>query len=179
MRSKYPSLPDRIRVDRCVILRCDDKSCTVSIDLDVRMPLGLCVHRGECNAAIRLLMTRSAGTFVKSSQSCVFDPDSRQAAENLAHDIRERLFRIARKPVSQRQVEDVLSITSRERIRWGKDGRLPRSGISRIRKGVSEITLWTYPCDAIEDLAANPAQICRWREEDAATTSIGLPSNFG
>lgn len=143
------------------------------------MPLGLRVHRGECDAAIRLLMTRSAGTFVKSSQRCVFDPDSRHAAENLANGIRERLFPIARKPVSQRQVEDILGITSRERIRWGKDGRLPRSGTSRIRKGATEITLWTYPRDAIEYPAANPVEIRRWREEDAATTLIGLPSNFG
>ncbi|WP_157812456.1 hypothetical protein [Novosphingobium kunmingense] len=171
-------MPDRTRVDRCVILRCDDKSCTVSIDLDVRMPLGLRVHRGECKAVIRMLMTRSAGTFVKSNQSCVFDPDSRQAAENLAHDIRERFFRIAHKPVSQRQVEDVLSITSRERIRWGKDGRLPRSGTARIRKGRTEISLWTYPCDAIERLAADPAEISRWRETDEATTSIGVAAIF-
>jgi hypothetical protein len=172
-------LPDRPRVDRCVTLRRDDKSCTVSIDFDVCMPLGLRVHRGERDAAIRMLMKRSAGTFVKSSLSCVFDPDSRQAAEELIDDIRERLFQIAHKPVSQRHVEDILGITSRERIRWGKDGRLPLSGTSRIRKGAAEISLWTYPCDAIEHLAANPAEIRRWREEDEATTSIGLASIFG
>ncbi|MDV5824303.1 hypothetical protein [Sphingobium naphthae] len=136
------------------------------------------MHRGERDAAIRMLMSRSAGTFVKSSKSCVFDPVSRQAAEDLVDAIRERLFRIARKPVSQRQVEDILGITSRERIRWGKDGRLPRSGASRIRKGATEISLWTYPCDAIERLAASPAEIRQWREKDEATTSIGFSSIF-
>ena len=154
-------------------------SFTVSIDLDARMPLGLCVHRGERDAAIRMLMTRSAGIFVKSSRSCVFGPDSRRAAETLVDAIRERLFRIACKPVSQRQVEDILGITSRERIRWAKDGRLPRSGTCRIRKGKTEISLWTYPCDAIQRLAANPAEMRRWREEDEATTSsIGLATIF-
>lgn len=171
-------MPDRSRVDRCVLLRHDDQSCTVSIDLDVHMPLGLRVHRGERDAAIRMLMARSTGTFVKSNRSCFFDPDSRRAAEDLADGIRERLFRIACKPVSQRQVEDILRITSRERIRWGKDGRLPRSGASRIRKGATEITLWTYPCDAIERLAVNPAEIKGWREADEATTSIGFSSIF-
>ncbi|WP_231382192.1 hypothetical protein [Sphingobium indicum] len=160
------------------MLRHDDESCTVSIDLDVRMPLGLRVHCGERDAAIRMLMARSAGTFVKSSRSCVFDADSRQAAEDLVDAIRKRLFRIACKSVSQRQVEDILGITSRERIRWAKDGRLARSGTSRIKRDTTEISLWTYPCDAIERLAANPAEIRQWREEDEATTSIGLSSNF-
>lgn len=172
-------MPDRARVDRCVILRRDDKSCTVSIELDFRIPLGLRVHCGERDAAIRLLMKRSAGIFLKASLSCAFDPASRQAAKALANDIRERLFRIAQKPVSQRQVEDILGITSRERIRWGKDGRLPLSGTSRIKRGAAEISLWTYPCDAIEHLAANPSEVRRWREEDAATTSIGLAPVFG
>lgn len=167
-------MPDRRRVDRCVILRHDDQSCTVSIDLDIGIPLGLRVHRGERDAAIRMLMARSTGVFVKSSQSCIFDPDSRQAAEALVDGIRERLFQIARKPISQRQVEDILGITSRERIRWGKDGRLPRSGTASIRKGTTEISLWTYPCDAIERLAADPTEILRWRKEDEAITSIGL-----
>jgi len=146
-------------------------SFTVSIDLDARMPLGLCVQRGERDAAIRMLMARSTGIFVESSRSCVFDPDSGRAAETLVDAIRERLFRIACKPVSQRQVEDILGITSRERTRWAKDGRLPRSGTCRIRIGTTEISLWTYPCDAIERLAANPAEMRRWREEGEATTS--------
>lgn len=171
-------MPDRSRVDRCVLLSHDDKSCIVSVDVDVRMPLGLRVHRGERDAAIRMLMARSSGTFVKSSRSCVFDPDFRLAAEVLVDDIRERLFRIARKPISQLQVENILGITSRERIRWGKDGRLPRSGACRIRKGATEISLWTYPSEAIERLAANPAEIRRWRDDDEATTSIGLASIF-
>lgn len=171
-------MPDRSRVDRCVLLRHDDKSCTVSIDLDVRMPLGLRVHRGERDAAIRMLMARSTGTFVKSSRSCVFEPDSIQSAEDLVDAIRKRLFGIACKPVSQRQVEDILGITSRERIRWGKDGRLPRSGTCRIRKGATEISLWTYPCDAIERLAANLGEIQGWREADSVTTAIGLASIF-
>ena len=34
-------------------------SLTVSIDLDARMPLGLYVHRGERDAAIRMSMARS------------------------------------------------------------------------------------------------------------------------
>lgn len=172
-------MPDRSRVDRCVTIRCDDKSCTVSINLGTSIPLGLRVHRGERDAAIRMLMARSTGTVIKSNQSCVFHGNARQAAGHLVAGIQERLFQIARKPVSQRQVEDILGITSRERIRWSKDGRLPQSGSARIRKGVTQISLWTYPCDAIEHLAANPSEIRRWRDEDAATTSIGLTANIG
>ena len=128
MRSRYPSLPDRRRVDRCVILTRDDTSCTVSIDLDVRMPLGLRVHRGERDAAIRMLMARSTGIFIKTSRNCVFGPDSRAAAETLVDAIRDRLFRIACKPVSQRQVEGVLDMTSRERIRGARTAACPDQG---------------------------------------------------
>ncbi|MFZ5700719.1 MAG: hypothetical protein ACOY4P_05130 [Pseudomonadota bacterium] len=167
-------MPDRSRIDRCVLLEFTNEACVVSINLDVRMPLGLRVHHGERDAAIRMLMRRSTGSFSRTSRSCVFDRASRQDAQNLVEALRERLFRIARKPISQRQVEDILGITSRERIRWGKDGRLPLSGTSRIRKGKTGISLWTYPGDAVEQLAANPAVIRRWREEDEATTAIGL-----
>jgi len=100
-------LPDRQRVDRCVKLTHDDQSRTVSIDLDVRMPLGLRVHRCERDAAIRMLMARSTGIFVKPGPSCVFDLASKEAAEALVDAIRKRLFRIARKPISKRQVEDI------------------------------------------------------------------------
>ncbi len=172
-------MPDRARVAHCVRLRCNDQGCIVSIDPDVRMPLGLRVHSGERDAVVRLLMKRSAGTFLKASLSCVFDPALRRSAEVLADDIRERLFRIAQKPVSQRQVENILGITSRERIRWGKDGRLLLSGTSTIKRGAAEISLWTYPCNAIERLADNPATVRQWREEDAATTSIGLAAVIG
>ncbi|MEC3909068.1 hypothetical protein U5A82_00845 [Sphingobium sp. CR2-8] len=109
-------------------------SFTVSIDLDVLMPLGLRVYRGERDAVIRMLMARSTEIFAKSGRSRVFAQDLRQAAEDLAHGIRERLFQITCKPLSQRRVEDILGITSRGRFRWAKDGRLPRSGAPRIRK---------------------------------------------
>lgn len=165
---------DRSRVDRCVKIRSDATSYFVSVEFDDAAPLGLRIHRGERDAVVRMLMARSIGTVVKPDFACVFDGYSKRAAEVLTDAIRHRLRTVARKPLSQRRVEDILKITSRERIRWGKDGRLPQSGTASIRKGTSLITLWTYPCDAIERLAQSPDTIRKWREADQARSIIGI-----
>jgi len=174
MKSRFPLLPNRSRVDRCVLLRRQFVTVVVSIDFGGDVPLGLRVHHGERDASIRTLMARSTGTFIKSGRTCVFDREAEQEAGELADALRNRLFQIACKPLSQRQVQTILDITSRERLRWGKDGRLPQSGTVRIRKGACEISLWTYPTAAIEYLANNPAEIGQWRETDKAITAIGL-----
>jgi hypothetical protein len=165
-------------VDRCVKIRSDGTSYRVSVEFDDAIPLGLHVHHGERDAAVRMLMVRSIGTVIRPDFACVFDGYSKRAAEVLADAIRDRLRKVARKPLSQRKVEDILQITSRERIRWGKDGRLARSGTASIRRGATLITLWTYPCDTIEQLARSPDTIRAWRAADQTRSSIGIVDVF-
>ncbi|MGE8134096.1 hypothetical protein ACQKO5_10845 [Novosphingobium subterraneum] len=167
-------MPDHTRTDRCVVLLRDAERHVVVVELDEKAPLGLRVHVGQRDAAIRRQMARSVGTVCKQGSACVFDGQSGDHAEALVLALRKQLRNIAGKPLSQRQVEDILKITSRERLRWCKDGRLPRSGTARIRKGKTQITLWTYPCHAIERLALSSEMIRGWRDADQARSSIGI-----
>lgn len=73
---------------------------------------------------------------------------------------RERLY--------PKAVEQILGISALERIRWTKDGRLPRSGTGSFVKGRQKIAFSMHPAGAIATLAADPDIIRRWREDDAS-----------
>jgi len=79
----------------------------------------------------------------------------------------QRAMARSRKPIGQKVVGRVLGITSAERSRWGKDGRLPTSGSMQIRRGTT-ITLPTYSPIVIEQLANCPALVAEWRAQDRA-----------
>jgi hypothetical protein len=72
---------------------------------------------------------------------------------------------IASRPFTPRMVVEILGITSRERIRWTKNGRLQRSG-SATFKGGRTVTFCTYAAGEIARLAANPTIIEGWRRAD-------------
>jgi hypothetical protein len=73
--------------------------------------------------------------------------------------------------LTPRMVEEILGISSVERRQWTKDGRLPKSGMASFRRGQQSFYLYLHPPDKIVRLAASPAIIARWRDEDAARSS--------
>jgi hypothetical protein len=77
----------------------------------------------------------------------------------------KRLDAIATRTLVPRLVEELLGISTRERLRWSKDGRLPRSGSVTFRKR-HPITIATHPTDKMLELAANPSIIAEWRKRD-------------
>lgn len=89
----------------------------------------------------------------------------------IIQDLECRLDAIAKRPLSPNLVEALLGISSQERLRWTKDGRLPTSGRATLRKG-AVISIATHPADKILALAADPSIIAGWRNADAqASTS--------
>jgi hypothetical protein len=78
------------------------------------------------------------------------------------------LDRYASEPLTHRMVEEILGITSAERGRWTKDGRLPKSGMASFGRGPQSFYLYTHPPKQIRQLANRPDIIARWRKEDAA-----------
>jgi hypothetical protein len=70
--------------------------------------------------------------------------------------------------LTPRMVQETLGIGSVERRRWTKDGRLPKSGMVSFRRGQQSFYLYLHSPDKIARLAANPAIIPQWRDEDAA-----------
>jgi len=73
--------------------------------------------------------------------------------------------RLATGPFTPRMVSSLLDITSRERLRWSKDGRLKISGALTFHPGHT-VTIPSYDADEIVALATNPAVIAQWRLQD-------------
>lgn len=70
-----------------------------------------------------------------------------------------------------RVVEEILGITPRERRRWTKDGRLPKSGSGSFRRGQNTIHFSLHPARKIAALAGKPGMIETWRQDDAKRLS--------
>lgn len=68
------------------------------------------------------------------------------------------------------EVEQAMEITSRERLRWTKDGRLPTDGTDSFRKNGVTITFSLHPYLGIA--AIKPETIGKWRQDDIETTRL-------
>lgn len=66
-----------------------------------------------------------------------------------------------------RVVEEILGITSRERRRWTKDGRLHKSGAGSFYRGRQPIHFSLHPALQIAALSKSPEIIESWRKADA------------
>jgi hypothetical protein len=71
-------------------------------------------------------------------------------------------------PVIPREIEDILSISTSERRRWLKDGRLPSAGTRtvKLRGRAKEITFHVFDPRQVEDVLDREL-VATWREEDA------------
>ncbi|PZO78173.1 MAG: hypothetical protein DI629_12660 [Mesorhizobium amorphae] len=70
-------------------------------------------------------------------------------------------------PILPREVEDILSITSHERRKWTKDGRLPSVGTRtvKLRGRAKKVTFHVFDPRAVED-ALDRDLAAVWREAD-------------
>lgn len=71
-------------------------------------------------------------------------------------------------PVIPREIQDILDITTTERHRWLKDGRLPSAGTRtvKLRGRARKITFHVFDPRLVEDILNND-RITEWREADA------------
>ena len=94
-------------------------------------------------------------------------------AARFSETLASSLTRMMQETLLPAEVEALLQISGRERIRWSKDGRLAKSGIGSIRKGKKTIQYSRYPVEEIEFLKHHPEIIEPWRAADAKTNSAG------
>ncbi len=89
-----------------------------------------------------------------------------------AEAVTRRLAGIDDLPVIPREVEDILSITSSERHRWLKDGRLRSAGTRtvKLRGRARKITFHVFDPRHVEDVLDRDLPEV-WRQEDARTTA--------
>lgn len=76
----------------------------------------------------------------------------------------------ATRPLTPRQVLQVLPINPQERLRWTKDGRMPQSGTVKMRRA-HIISVPTYAVETIAALAADPTILHKWRVSDAKSAA--------
>ena len=82
--------------------------------------------------------------------------------------VEDTLVGIEDLPVIPREVEDILMITTAERHRWLKDGRLKSAGTRtvKLRGRARKITFHVFDPRHIEDVLDRDL-VSGWREEDA------------
>jgi hypothetical protein len=75
-------------------------------------------------------------------------------------------------PLLPREIEDILAISTTERHRWLKDGRLPSAGTRTVslRGRARKITFHVFDPRLVEDIL-DRALVDIWREDDAATAA--------
>lgn len=82
------------------------------------------------------------------------------------------LAEVASRPLTPRFLIAALGITSRERVRWTKDGRLKSSGSTTIDRG-QPIFVPIYSIEDVEILLGEPGVLDRWRTEDRESLRMG------
>lgn len=89
-----------------------------------------------------------------------------------AEKVSKALENIEALPVLPREIQDILSITTTERHRWLKDGRLPSAGTRtvKLRGRARKITFHVFDPRFVED-ALDRDVVVDWREQDAATAA--------
>ncbi|PXA98726.1 hypothetical protein DMC47_07075 [Nostoc sp. 3335mG] len=75
-------------------------------------------------------------------------------------------------PVIPREIEDILAISTTERHRWLKDGRLPSAGTRtvKLRGRARKITFHIFDPRRVEDILDRDL-VDTWREDDALTAA--------
>jgi hypothetical protein len=100
-------------------------------------------------------------------------PESAEAEFHRLSSIVSRMLEgIENLPVIPREVEDILSISTAERHRWLKDGRLPSAGTRtvRLRGRAREITFHVFDPRRVEEIL-DLDLMSVWREDDAITAA--------
>ena len=131
---------------------------TKGILLEVRAQLPL--------AARKLLVLDAGGLVLRVSEDAEGDFAVVRATVSKTFEGADSL------PVIPREVEDILTITSTERHRWLKDGRLQSAGTRtvKLRGRARRITFHVFDPRHIEDVLDRDLPTV-WREEDAATAA--------
>jgi hypothetical protein len=88
--------------------------------------------------------------------------------DRLGKTIARSLVGIETLPVIPREIQDILTITTTERHRWLKDGRLPSAGTRtvKLRGRARKITFHVFDPRIVEEIL-DADRMSEWREADA------------
>lgn len=122
--------------------------------------------RGILKRAKRIVKKQRLRSAIEAAELRVGAPDvPHEYLRDVIADITELVEFIERLSLTPKEVEEALNITSRERIKWTKAGRLPRAEQRSFKKG-QEIFYQCYSPSGIAGLAMRPEIISEWRRCD-------------
>ncbi|MBK1793820.1 hypothetical protein JHL21_04855 [Devosia sp. WQ 349] len=86
--------------------------------------------------------------------------------------IERNLAGIEKLAIIPREIQDILTITTSERHRWLKDGRLPSAGTRTVKLHgrARKITFHVFDPKVVEDML-NDDKMSEWREQDKLTAA--------
>jgi len=106
---------------------------------------------------------------IKGSVLILSMPDSAAADfQSALAVVASKLYGIEDLPVIPREIQDILTITTTERHRWLKDGRLQSAGTRtvKLRGRARKVTFHVFDPRHVEDLLDRDV-VATWREDDA------------
>ncbi|MBZ5761134.1 MULTISPECIES: hypothetical protein [Rhizobium] len=123
----------------------------ILLEIRARLPLAIRKSLDIDGSILRLVLPETSKTVFRSVSAVVT----------------EALVDIESLPVIPREIQDILTMTTTERHRWLKDGRLQSAGIRtvRLRGRAKQITFHVFDPRFVEDLL-NRSVVDEWREDD-------------
>lgn len=110
----------------------------------------------------------SKAVFYAEVPTFVFAPTDRDVVDVGCSALDQRLRAVFDEPLPAKRVDALLAITSSERRRWTKDGRLPPMGTLSSSRTQHNFNVPIFSVELIRRLVQQPEVIARWREADAA-----------
>lgn len=159
------SMPSRQKNDaNSILIQEWTLSAAATLGSSVRAKGILLEIRAGLSPAVRKLLDIRGSVLVLGMPEGA-DEEFRAASVAIAG----KLEHIDELPVIPREIEDILAITTTERHRWLKDGRLPSAGTRtvKLRGRARKITFHVFDPRKVEDIL-DADMIATWREDDAA-----------
>jgi hypothetical protein len=158
--SRKPAIPNRL-------IRAWKLSPAATLGSSVRAKGILLEVRARLPVEARKLLNVETGSLVLRVPEAADDE-----REDVAAIVSETLQGIEDLPVIPREAEDILSISTGERHRWLKDGRLKSAGTRtvKLRGRARKITFHVFDPRHIEDVLDRDLATV-WREEDARSAA--------
>lgn len=147
----------------------DGQQVMLTLRLPPHLTLGSERRAKQMTSRTVALMKRARPLAMEVEGDCVAGTYSTahvDAVRSVCRKINAYLASLELAPLHPKIVDEVLRITSSERTRWTKDGRLPRTGAGSFGLGRRMIFFPLYPIDIIRRLASEPETIEGWRLSD-------------
>jgi hypothetical protein len=150
-----------------VDLRQHELGLTLAFERCFPAYVGLRIRREEARRCLNQAFADCSQDWDETGFALMIPITQVAAARSVFPRLAEALAEIASRPLTPCLLVAALNVTKRERLRWTKDGRLPRSGAVLVKRAVAVLT---YAVSLVEELMAQPDILAIWRDQDALET---------